>query len=168
MLNVLPRLLAVCNWINWIAAALLVVMLILSVPYETVILAKLAEHSNAADAATVLSTVRLAIAASIPVAVALHLIFTRLRTIVLAARDGDPFIADNAARLRVIGWALLATQLLDLVFGYVSWQIDSRMNGGTMGWSPSLTAWLAVLLIFVLARVFETGAAMRDDLEGTV
>jgi hypothetical protein len=32
----------------------------------------------------------------------------------------------------------------------------------------SLTPWLAVLLLFVLARVFEQGAHMREDLEGTV
>jgi len=32
----------------------------------------------------------------------------------------------------------------------------------------SLTRWLTVLLLFVLARVFEQGARMREDLEGTV
>jgi hypothetical protein len=32
----------------------------------------------------------------------------------------------------------------------------------------SLTGWLTVLLLFVLARVFEQGARMREDLEGTV
>ena len=32
----------------------------------------------------------------------------------------------------------------------------------------SITGWLAVLLTFLLARVFAEGALMRDDLEGTV
>ena len=32
----------------------------------------------------------------------------------------------------------------------------------------SVNGWLAVLLTFVLARVFAEGARMRDDLEGTV
>ena len=32
----------------------------------------------------------------------------------------------------------------------------------------SLMRWLLVLLLFVLARVFESGARMREDLEGTV
>jgi hypothetical protein len=31
-----------------------------------------------------------------------------------------------------------------------------------------VTGWLAVLLLFVLARVFDYGTRMRDDLEGTV
>jgi len=32
----------------------------------------------------------------------------------------------------------------------------------------SINGWLAVLLTFLLARVFAEGAAMREDLEGTV
>jgi hypothetical protein len=32
----------------------------------------------------------------------------------------------------------------------------------------SINGWLAVLLTFVLARVFAEGALMREDLEGTV
>jgi hypothetical protein len=32
----------------------------------------------------------------------------------------------------------------------------------------SIDGWLAVLLTFVLSRVFAQGALMRDDLEGTV
>jgi hypothetical protein len=31
-----------------------------------------------------------------------------------------------------------------------------------------VTRWLAVLLLFVLARVFEQGTRMREDLAGTV
>ena len=32
----------------------------------------------------------------------------------------------------------------------------------------SINGWLAVLLTFLLARVFAEGARMRDELEGTV
>jgi len=32
----------------------------------------------------------------------------------------------------------------------------------------SINGWVAVLLTFVLARVFAVGAHMREDLEGTV
>jgi hypothetical protein len=32
----------------------------------------------------------------------------------------------------------------------------------------SINGWLAVLLTFLLARVFAEGALMREDLEGTV
>jgi hypothetical protein len=37
-----------------------------------------------------------------------------------------------------------------------------------LDWSFSFAPWLAVLLLFVLARVFEHGAWMRAELEGTV
>jgi hypothetical protein len=32
----------------------------------------------------------------------------------------------------------------------------------------SIGGWIAVLMVFVLARVFAAGSAMRDDLEGTI
>ena len=32
----------------------------------------------------------------------------------------------------------------------------------------SISGWLAVLLAFILARVFAEGALMREDLEGTI
>jgi hypothetical protein len=32
----------------------------------------------------------------------------------------------------------------------------------------SVDGWLAVLLIFILARVFDAGTRMRADLDGTV
>jgi hypothetical protein len=32
----------------------------------------------------------------------------------------------------------------------------------------SINGWLAVLLTFLLARVFAVGTRLRDDLEGTV
>jgi hypothetical protein len=32
----------------------------------------------------------------------------------------------------------------------------------------SVTPWLTILLLFVLARVFDQGARMRDELAGTV
>jgi hypothetical protein len=35
-------------------------------------------------------------------------------------------------------------------------------------WSFGLTGWIAVLMLFVLARVFHQGARMREELEGTV
>ena len=28
--------------------------------------------------------------------------------------------------------------------------------------------WIAVLMVFVLSRIFSAGAAMRDELEGTI
>jgi hypothetical protein len=41
-------------------------------------------------------------------------------------------------------------------------------TGVDMDASLSVTPWLAIMLLFVLAQVFEDGARMRDDLRGTV
>jgi hypothetical protein len=32
----------------------------------------------------------------------------------------------------------------------------------------SIGGWIAVLMVFVLSRIFAAGAVMRDELEGTV
>ncbi|MGQ0558035.1 MAG: DUF2975 domain-containing protein [Sphingosinicella sp.] len=89
-----------------------------------------------------------------------HLILVRLRAIVATVGAGDPFVAANAERLRAIAWALLGIALLHLAVGAAA-PLD-------IGWSFNMSGWLAVLLLFVLARVFELGTAMRADLEGTV
>ena len=37
-----------------------------------------------------------------------------------------------------------------------------------LGLRYSFTPWITVLLLFVLARVFDHGARMREDIAGTV
>lgn len=97
-----------------------------------------------------------------------HAILARLLAMVETVRRGDPFVAVNARRLQAIAWALLALQLLSIVIGGIGKAISTPAHPLHLnaGFSPS--GWLAVLLTFVLARVFAEGASMRDDLEGTV
>jgi hypothetical protein len=97
-----------------------------------------------------------------------HAILARLLAMVETVRRGDPFVAANARRLQAIAWALLALQLLSIVIGGIGKAISAPAHPLHLnaGFSPS--GWLAVLLTFVLARVFAEGASMRDDLEGTV
>ncbi|GAO79268.1 MULTISPECIES: DUF2975 domain-containing protein [unclassified Sphingopyxis] len=94
-------------------------------------------------------------------------ILRQLQALVTSAA-GDPFIPTNALRLRRIGWALVATQLLAFPLGWVASNIAvSTSTFANMG-GLDLQGLLAILLAFVLAAVFERGAAMRDELEGTV
>lgn len=97
-----------------------------------------------------------------------HVLLTRLLAIVDSVRRGDPFVADNAARLQTTAWALLGLELLHLAVGAIAAAVSSPTQPLDVDWSFSITGWLAVLLLFVLARVFDHGARMRDDLEGTV
>jgi len=94
-------------------------------------------------------------------------ILRQLQALVTSAA-GDPFIPTNALRLRRIGCALVATQLLAFPLGWVASNIAvSTSTFANMG-GLDLQGLLAILLAFVLAAVFERGAAMRDELEGTV
>lgn len=96
------------------------------------------------------------------------LILRRLMAVVETVRAGDPFVATNAVRLGAIAWALLALQLLSVVIGAIGKAISTPENPIHLEAGFSTSGWLAVLLTFVLARVFEHGAQMRDDLEGTI
>ena len=102
--------------------------------------------------------------ASAPLA---HVILTRLLAIVESVPIG-PFITVNAERLRTMGWAVLGLELLHIVVGVVAATTSSRAEPIGVSWSFSATRWIAVLLLFVLAHVFEQGTRMREDLEGTV
>jgi len=96
-----------------------------------------------------------------------YILLTRLLAIVDTVRLGDPFVAGNAARLKTMAWALLGLELLHLAVGVLA--IGALSNTQVdLDWSFSVTPWLAVLLLFVLAQVFDDGARMRDDLKGTV
>lgn len=95
-------------------------------------------------------------------------VLKRLLAMVETVRGGDPFVAANADRLQAIARVLLGLQLLSMVIGGIGKAISTPAHPLRLdaGFSPS--GWLAVLLTFVLARVFAEGARMREDLEGTV
>jgi hypothetical protein len=95
-------------------------------------------------------------------------VLRRLLAIVETVRKGDPFVADNAHRLQAIAWVLLALQLLSLVIGGIGNAISTPAHPLHLDAGFSTSGWLAVLLTFVLARVFAAGTLMREDLEGTV
>jgi hypothetical protein len=97
-----------------------------------------------------------------------HVLLTRLLAIVETVRLGDPFVAGNARRLQSTAWALLGLELLRLAVGAVAAAASSEAQPLDIDWNFSIAGWLAVLLLFVLARVFDYGTRMRDDLEGTV
>jgi hypothetical protein len=97
-----------------------------------------------------------------------HLVLTRLQAIVATVSVGDPFVAGNATRLQQIAWAVLGIELLHVCVGIVRASVSSATGRLDIDWTFSLTPWLAVLLLFVLAQVFDHGARMRDELEGTV
>jgi hypothetical protein len=110
-----------------------------------------------------------AVAALGLLAVPLNLaLLNRLVAMVQTVRAGDPFIAANAYRLQAIAWLLLGQQVLSLAVALVGKAISTAEHPLHLdaGFSPG--GWLAVIMTFVLARVFAEGTLMREDLEGTV
>ena len=95
-------------------------------------------------------------------------VLRRLLAIVGTVRSGDPFVAANAERLQTIAWVLLALQILSMVIGGIGKAISTPAHPLHLGAGFSTAGWLAVLLTFILARVFAAGAVMREELAGTV
>jgi Protein of unknown function (DUF2975) len=160
---VMLRILVVINFVAGIAIlALLVVM-----PNEQWIMAafKLAPSPDTDRLIMGLRAVAVLGLVAIPIN---YLVLRRLIAIVETVRTGDPFVAANADRLRIIAWALLALQLLSLVIGAIGKAVSTPAHPVHLDAGLSINGWLAVLLTFVLARVFAEGALMREDLEGTV
>lgn len=94
-----------------------------------------------------------------------HFVLTRLLTIVETVRIGDPFATENAARLQAIAWAILALELVHFAVGGIAAGVSSAAVPLNISWGFSVTRWLAVLMLFVVARVFEQGARMREELD---
>ena len=97
-----------------------------------------------------------------------HLILTRLSAIVGTVSKGDPFVSENAYRLQAIAWFLLVLQILSLVIAAIGRTISTPGHEVELNAGFSPAGWLAVLLTFVLARVFAEAAIMRRDLQGTI
>ncbi|HEX5705215.1 MAG TPA: DUF2975 domain-containing protein [Pyrinomonadaceae bacterium] len=97
-----------------------------------------------------------------------YLVLKKLLAIVETVRGGDPFVTANAARLQAIAWVLLVLNLFSIVIGAIGTAISSPAHPVDIDAGFSINGWLAVLLTFLLARVFAEGAHMREDLEGTV
>src|SRR5437667_8223590 len=160
---VVLRILIVLNWLG--GAAILALLVVMANEQWIMTAFKL---SPSPEAERLVMGLR-AIAVLGLVAIPLHYaVLKRLLAIVETVRAGDPFVAANASRLQAIAWVLLALQLLSLVIGAIAKTVSTPAHPLNVDAGFSINGWLAVLLTFLLARVFAEGALMREDLEGTV
>ena len=152
--------------VNWLVGAGIIGLLAV-MPHKQWILTAL-KLSSSPDADLVIMGLR-AVALLGLVGVGLnYFVLRRLLAIVQAVRAGEPFAAANAQHLQAIAWALLFLQVLSIIVGAIAKAISSPAHPIHLDAGVSLPGWLAVVLTFVLARVFAEGALMREDLEGTV
>ena len=157
------RILIVLNWL--FGAAILALLLVM--PNEQWIMSafKLSPSPEAERLVMGMRVIAVLGLVSVPLG---YVVLKRLLAMVETVRAGDPFVAGNADALKAIAWALLALQILSLVIGAIAKVLSTPAHPLHLDAGFSISGWLAVLLTFLLARVFAEGTLMREDLEGTV
>lgn len=158
------RILIVLNWLFGVGILALLASTLINEQWTM----KALGVSGFADAGAVMIGMRAIAAlglASIPL---VHAILRRLLAMVVTVRAGDPFVPDNAHRLQGIAWVLLALQFLSLAIAGIGRAISTPTHPFHLDAGLSVSGWLAVILTFILARVFAEGTLMRADLEGTI
>lgn len=153
--------------LNIVAAVVIAALLIASLVADPFVMQALGVREGNGRAELVLG-MRAVMVLGIATTPLAHRVLSGLLAIVDTVGAGDPFVAENAARLKRIAWAVLGIEVLHLLVGAVGAAASAAGQPLDLDWSFSVAPWLAVLLIFVLARVFEQGTWMRDELEGTV
>lgn len=134
-----------------------------SILFEPLFLEFFSKKPPRIDPSWLLPVLRFWLVLALAMVAAVHVFLARLRDMVETVRSGDPFVPENAVRLKTIAWCALGTQLLNLTFGLLAGAMNAA--GSNIDWKFSLTGWLAVVLLFVLAQVFEEGTRMRADLK---
>ncbi len=152
--------------VNWVSGAAILARLVV-MPNREWIMSAL-DLSPSPEAERVIMGLRAVAVIGIALVPLYHAALKRLLAIVETVRTGDPFVAANARRLQAIAWVLFALQLVSLVVGAIDKAISTPGHPVDLDAGFSLNGWLAVLLTFLLARVFAHGTRMREDLEGTV
>ena len=152
--------------LNWLMGAAILALLV-ALPNERWIMEAF-QLSPSPDADRLIMGLRAAALLGLVTIPLNYFILKRLVAIVETVRAGDPFVAANAYRLRAIAWLLVALQLLGIAIGAIGKAVSSPAHPVHLDAGFSINGWLAVLLTFVLARVFAEGTVMREDLEGTV
>ena len=116
-------------------------------------------------------TISLILIACVAAIVALAFYFFRLLgQIIDTVGRGNPFSIQNADRLSRMGAIALIFQLSAIPIAAMAVHLEKFFPAErlTIDFDFSLTGILLAIVLFILARIFRLGAAMREDLEGTV
>jgi len=159
-------LLRILRVLNLITGALLIACFLGSFLFEPVFREFFSKQPPRIGPGLLIPVLRVWMVLTLPAIAAVHLSLTRLLEMVGTVRAGDPFVPENAVRMKTIAWCTLGLQLFDLLCGAMVAAMNAA--GSRMDWSFSATGWLAVVLLFVLARVFEEGTRIRADLEAMI
>lgn len=154
-------------WANRLFLVGVTLALLLSLVFSAILAAIVAHELPGTDVPSAMTGVRLLVLLGVAMSVVTDRLLVTLAAITASASAGDPFIAVNAQRLQKIGWCLFVMQLFEIPGALIARNFPSLGSAAPSG-DISIGGWIAVLMVFVLARVFAAGSAMRDDLEGTI
>lgn len=159
-------LLRILRVLNLAVGAGIVVCFVASFIFEPAFIAFFGKDPARLNPGLLMGALRFWVVLALPAIAAVHIQLSRLLAIVETVRLGDPFLPENAVRMKTIAWCQLLLQLMNLCSGVMVTIVNAA--GSKMDWTFSAAGWVAVVLLFVLARVFEEGARIRGDLEAMV
>ncbi len=98
---------------------------------------------------------------------------TALRRIIASLEAGDPFVPENARRIRVLAVAIAALTLASYIMpGIVAalTRAFGKLGGGAIRTDLdfNIPAWMAVIVLLVLAQIFDEGARLRAEEQMTI
>lgn len=155
--------LRVLNWLNW-GVGVLILAALLFIGFDA---PNLTARINdvPVDPEELMTFARWMIPAILLIVPLVHIILGRLIAMIDSVPAGTALSSVNAERLRQIAWALIGINVIDLSISFAALvALPDEHNNFVFG----VTGWVAALMLFILARIFREGAAMREELEGTV
>jgi Protein of unknown function (DUF2975) len=88
--------------------------------------------------------------------------------------NGDPFVPDNARRLRAIAVVLAVLEVVRMTISLIvqivlgAFGVATTDGAAPIAVSLNLSVWFSVLTLVVLAQVFSEGAALREEQKMTI
>jgi Protein of unknown function (DUF2975) len=153
--------------LNWIAGALIFALLAISFlaeewTWRALGVGRVGGHEGIVAGMRAIMVIGIV---CVPIA---YLVFRQLLRIVESVGMRTPFCVENAGRLRMIAWAMVALELLHAGVVAMASAVSTPEVPLRITSHFHVTGWLAIILLFVLAQVFLEGTRMREDLEGTI
>ncbi len=164
----LGRLITVLWWAAWAVFAIFIIVLLCALlAFFGVEPLKTQLFSDIAPLTVSISAFSMLIGAG-----AFIIILKQLRAICQTLESGDPFVPQNAQRLRTIWIAVAIAEILRLLSGVILSGLISK--GQTVGNATELTldfrfsVWFLVFAFIIFTEVFREGARLRQEQKLTV
>jgi Protein of unknown function (DUF2975) len=96
------------------------------------------------------------------------IVFDHLVKVVRTVDEGNAFTTENAVRLRKIAYLSLGILVAEFVLAAIGYFYHESTRDGIhwFDWDPSSI--ITILVLFVMARVFEEGVRLNDEAQLTV